>query len=71
LFFNPVAEVFIEAINSLIPRTSRTQVATGFVFTLSAMLASQDRMCALGTGFKLDDTMIEHLVRFCAAGFRV
>lgn len=72
--FDPVAEVFMEEIIKLLPATSKKQVAEGFVFSVSAMLAlltSQDRMGALGAGFELEGIQTDHLVRFCAAGFRV
>ncbi|MEH6646758.1 TetR/AcrR family transcriptional regulator [Sulfitobacter sp.] len=71
--FDPVAEVFLNEIIKLLPATSRKQVAEGFVFSVSAMLAlltSQHRMGALGGGFELEGTQADHLVRFCAAGFR-
>ncbi|WP_422075952.1 TetR/AcrR family transcriptional regulator [Sulfitobacter geojensis] len=72
--FDPVAEVFIEEISSLLPKASRKQIVEGFVYSVSAMLAlltSQNRMGALGAQVDLDSTRIDHLVRFCAAGFRV
>ncbi|KIN63570.1 Transcriptional regulator, TetR family [Sulfitobacter noctilucicola] len=72
--FDPVAEVFIEEISSLLPKASRKQIVEGFVYSVSAMLAlltSQNRMGALGAKVDLDSTRIDHLVNFCAAGFRV
>lgn len=72
--FDPVAEVFIKEISKLLPATSRKQIVEGFVYSVSAMLAlltSQNRMGALGAEVDLESTRIDHLVRFCAAGFRV
>lgn len=71
--FDPVANTFIMAIIDLLPGASRQQVAEGFVYSVSAMLAlltSQNRMSALGAGDDLEDAQIDYLVRFCAAGFR-
>lgn len=70
--FDPTAAVFIEEIRALLPHASRPQVAEGFVFSVSAMLAlmtSATRIAALGDGVSPRETQINHLVRFCAAGF--
>jgi len=51
----------------------RTQIAEGFVFSVSAMLAlltSQGRINALGGGSASQDDQIDYLVRYCAAGLR-
>jgi len=72
--FDPVAEVFMHQIAGLLPQTPRKQVAEAFVFSVSAMLAlltSQHRIGDLGAGAELENSQIDHLIRFCAAGFRV
>lgn len=71
--FDPTAEVFIIALRDLLPDVARTQIAEGFVFSVSAMLAlltSQGRMDALGGGNVPQDDRIDYLVRYCAAGLR-
>lgn len=70
--FDPTAAVFMEEILGLLPHASRPQVAEGFVFSVSAMLAlmtSGTRIAALGAGVSPPETQIKHLIRFCAAGF--
>lgn len=70
-YFNPTATAFMEEIRKLLPHASRQQVAEGFVFSASAMLAlltSRERIGALGAGVSSQDAQIDHLVRFCAAG---
>jgi len=69
--FDPTAELFMADLLALLPDASRPQVAEGFVFSVSAMLAlltSQDRIGALGADRQTEDEQIAHLVRFCAAG---
>ncbi|MRU14974.1 TetR/AcrR family transcriptional regulator [Roseovarius sp. A21] len=70
-FFDPTAAVFMEELLALVPHASRPQLAEGFVFSVSAMLAlltSQDRIGTLSGGQSEQDAQIDHLVRFCAAG---
>lgn len=72
--FDRTAAVFIDEIRHLRPRVSHRQVAEGFVFSVSAMLAlltSRSRIDALGAGSETEDQQIDHLIRFCAAGFSV
>ena len=71
-FFDPTAEVFMQELLAILPSASRPHLAEGFVFSVSAMLAlltSQDRIGTLSGGQSQQDTQIDHLVRFCAAGF--
>lgn len=71
--FDPVVEVFITAISELLPERSRQQTVEGFVYSVSAMLSlltSQNRMISLGAASGAESTQVDHLVRFCAAGFR-
>ena len=71
--FDPVVDVFILEISKLLPRRSKQQIVEGFVYAVSAMLAlltSQNRMITLGAGVCVESAQIDHLVRFCAAGFR-
>lgn len=69
--FDPTARRFIDEIAALYPNTSRQTIASGFVFTVSAMLAlltSHWRIQALG-GSETDTAMdVETLIQFCAAG---
>ncbi|MFU8862365.1 MAG: TetR/AcrR family transcriptional regulator [Rhodobacterales bacterium] len=71
--FDPTAEVFITTLRGLLPNVARTQIAEGFVFSVSAMLAlltSQGRIGALGGESAPQDDQIDYLVRYCAAGLR-
>jgi AcrR family transcriptional regulator len=71
--FDPTAEAFLDEILKLSPHASRSQVAEGFVFSVSAMLAlltSRERIGALGAGLEAEHDQIDHLIRFCAAGLR-
>jgi AcrR family transcriptional regulator len=71
-YFDPTATVFIAEILLQLPDVSRQQVAAGFVFSVSAMLAlltSKNRIGDLGAGDGSEEEQIAHLVRFCAAGF--
>ncbi len=73
-FFDPTAEVFIQELLTLVPHESRSQLAEGFVFSVSAMLAlltSRDRIGTLSGGQSEQDAQINHLIRFCAAGLAV
>lgn len=69
--FDPTAGIFIREINAIYPKARAGAVATGFVFSVSAMLAlltSRWRIDALG---QLDASATAHLddlVAFCAAG---
>jgi AcrR family transcriptional regulator len=72
--FDPLAEVFMKEIAKLLSGTSRKHIVEGFVYSVSAMLAlltSQNRMGALGAELELESKQIDHLIRFCAAGFRL
>ena len=55
----------------LMPGASPQQVAEGFVFSVSAMLAlltSADRIASLGGSVRSEADQIDRLIRFCAAG---
>ena len=72
-YFDTVVEVFVSEISTLLPERSKQQVVEGFVYSISAMLAlltSQDRIMSLGAKRNLENSQIEHLIQFCAAGFR-
>jgi len=72
--FDPTAEVFVREIAALTPGRTQPEVAAGFVFSVSAMLAlltSQGRIGALGDGLAEEEAQVAHLVRFCAAGLAV
>lgn len=69
--FDPTALLFIAEIADLYPDTSRQTIASGFVFSVSAMLAlltSRWRIQALGDATPDTATDIATLVQFCAAG---
>lgn len=69
--FDPTAEVFIGEIQKCRPHATKQQVAEGFVFSVSAMLAlltSKERIGALGKGPAEQGDQINHLIRFCVAG---
>lgn len=69
--FDPAATEFIAAIQQVLPEARRAQVAEGFVFSVSAMLAlltSTDRIAVLGQEASTIDHQIDYLIRFCAAG---
>jgi AcrR family transcriptional regulator len=71
-FFDPTVEVFMQDLLAILPSATRPRLAEGFVFSVSAMLAlltSQDRISTLSGGQSEQDAQIDHLVRFCAAGF--
>jgi AcrR family transcriptional regulator len=71
--FDPVAQVFVQAICERLPQKTRDQVAEGFVFTVSAMLAvltSQHRFNTLGEEPTEPSSQMEHLIAFAAAGFQ-
>ena len=71
-YFDPTAQVFLEEIRALFPDVAPGRVATGFVFTVSAMLAlvtSQWRIQALDAQSDPHDGA-EALIAFCAAGLR-
>lgn len=71
-FFDPTAEVFMQELLAILPSATRPQIAEGFVFSVSAMLAlltSQNRIGTLTGGQSKQDAQIDHLIRFCAAGF--
>lgn len=75
-FFDPTAQRFAQAIALSLPDLPPREVATGFVFTVSAMLSlctSQWRVEALaGPGQQTgpNTAMQENLVNFCEAGLR-
>lgn len=69
--FDPTALLFITEIAALYPDTPRQTIASGFVFSVSAMLAlltSRWRIQALGDLISTDKMDIDTLVQFCAAG---
>lgn len=71
--FDPTAEVFLNELHALSPKSPRHHIAEGFVFSVSAMLAlltSQSRIKALGAGASNASEQIDHLITFCAAGLR-
>lgn len=71
--FDPTAHRFIDEIADLFPNAPRSAIATGFVYSVSAMLAlltSAWRIEALGTGALPTSDQQDALVRFCAAGIR-
>lgn len=71
--FDPAAKVFIAEIAKALPERSQEDVVEAFIFSVSAILAlltSSERMSYLGAGAELDGRQVEHLVRFCVAGFR-
>jgi AcrR family transcriptional regulator len=69
--FDPTANRFIDEIGALFPSASRSAIASGFVFSVSAMLAlltSAWRIETLGADARGADDRIDGLVAFCAAG---
>ncbi|MCW8841995.1 MAG: TetR family transcriptional regulator [Rhodobacteraceae bacterium] len=69
--FDPTAGHFIDAIAGLFPHASRDDIAVGFVYSVSAMLAlatSRWRVSALGNNPKDMADYLDELIRFCAAG---
>lgn len=69
--FNPTAEVFLGEIARLSPHATRREVAAGFVFAVSAMLAlltSTGRISALAPGEDDGTGEVDQLIAFCAAG---
>ena len=69
--FDPTAAIFIAEMRKLMPGASPQQVAEGFVFSVSAMLAlltSGDRIAALGGSVGSEADQVDRLIRFCAAG---
>lgn len=69
--FDPTAARFIDEIAALHPGAGRDRVATGFVYSVAAMLAhltSGWRIGALGGGEGEDAATLDDLVAFCAAG---
>jgi AcrR family transcriptional regulator len=70
--FDPTARLFINAIAALFPQARRDDIATGFVYAVSAMLALATSRWRIGALSNDPDTMTSHLedlVRYCAAGF--
>jgi AcrR family transcriptional regulator len=80
-YFDPMAGKFVDEIASLYPQASRRAIATGFVYTVSAMLAlltSRWRADALGKAAlgsaeegetdEIGEDDLGELVTFCAAG---
>ncbi|MDU9003936.1 TetR/AcrR family transcriptional regulator [Sedimentitalea todarodis] len=71
--FDPTANRFIDEIAALFPDAPRGAIASGFVYTVSAMLAvltSTWRIETLGAVDPGGPDRQEELVRFCAAGIR-
>lgn len=71
--FDPTAKVFFEDMRQLLPGVSQAQLAEGFVFCVSAMLAlltSRDRIAVLSAAPAEEADQIAHLISFCAAGMR-
>lgn len=69
--FDPTASRFIDEIADLHPEMLRQEIATGFVFSVSAMLAlltSRWRMNALGDARDNIASHLDELVAFGAAG---
>lgn len=74
--FDPTAVRFIDEIAALHPDAARRRIATGFVYSVAAMLAHLTaawRIAALDGGqdtgaTEPDGCDLESLVRFCAAG---
>ena len=69
--FDPTAHRFIDAIAALFPDAQRDDIAAGFVYSVSAMLAlatSRWRVRALSDGPQDMTSHLDELVRFCAAG---
>ena len=69
--FDPTAQIFLDEIAVLLPAKSRAELATGFVFAVSAMLAlftSHWRITALGKEAPDPSEQLDHLVSYCAAG---
>ena len=69
--FDPTARIFIDAITALFPDANRDDIATGFVYSVSAMLAlatSRWRIDALSGNSDAMTDHLEELVTFCAAG---
>ena len=69
--FDPAAQIFVTEFHHLLPETSMQRVLEGFIYSVSAMLAlmtSEQRIRQLG-GAPMEDSSIDHLIAFCAAGF--
>lgn len=73
-YFDPTAVIFMDEIAAAAPGCSRRAVATGFIFSVSAMLAlltAQWRIEALGGGAPDAaeiDADVERLIAHCTAG---
>ncbi|MEY8828022.1 TetR/AcrR family transcriptional regulator [Sedimentitalea sp. XS_ASV28] len=71
--FDPTANRFIDEFASLFPDARRPAIASGFVYSVSAMLAlltSSWRIETLGATGTIGADHQDELVRFCAAGIR-
>lgn len=69
--FDPTAGHFIDAIAALFPNARRDDIAAGFVYSVSALLAlatSRWRVDALGKTANDMASHLDELVRFCTAG---
>ncbi|MFY0617959.1 TetR/AcrR family transcriptional regulator [Shimia sp.] len=69
--FDPTAQVFVDRIAAHYPTHARAAVASGFIYSIAAMLAlltSQWRMTALGDGRIETSHRLDELVAFCASG---
>jgi AcrR family transcriptional regulator len=72
-YFDPTADVFLKEFTRLLPGTGRREVAEGFVYCVSAILAlltSQGRIGGLGGDLESDAAQINRLIAFCAAGLK-
>ncbi|MCG8494183.1 MAG: TetR family transcriptional regulator [Sneathiellales bacterium] len=68
--FDPTASAYLDEILTLYPDAERAAAAAGQVYSVSSMLAHRNsgwRIDALGEGHQ--ETELERLVTFCAAGF--
>jgi len=69
--FDPTANVFLDQIARILPDAARGAIGSGFVFMVSSMLAicaSSWRIEALSAHQDIE-TLEEHLLDFCEAGF--
>jgi AcrR family transcriptional regulator len=70
-YFDPTAEQFLAEFATLLPQAERRDVAEGFVYCVSAMLAfvtSQARIGGLGGEQTAEKDAMEGLLRFSTAG---
>lgn len=71
--FDPTAQMFLDEIAACLPEQSRPRIASGFVFAVSAMLASVTagwRVSALSDAPEPSAAdQLDYMVTYCAAGF--